>query len=390
MRLTLVSETYFPQVNGVSRTLDRLVRFCRSQGDEVQLLVPRYHEPPELPEGVSMDSWPSLPLPFYREVVLPLATPGGVRRKIEQFRPDLVHIATEGPFGRAALKACERLQLPIVSSYHTHFPQYLQLYGASFLTPLAWRYLRGFHNRTRMTYCPTDSTSRLLKEHGFAAVDVWGRGVDSERFNPGKRSLEVRRALGIGDDEIVLTYAGRLAAEKNLDILMQTWQRLTLDNCRLLLIGDGPLRRRLEELSDKRVVFAGYRHGEELATLYASSELFVFPSLSETFGNVVLEAMASGLPVIAFDVAGPGDIVRHGESGSLVEPNNVTHFTDAMRHLALTPGIRCALGNAARRYAETQSWSNILGGLRAHYHAQARIPDDDCNQAGPSHPVRIE
>ena len=375
MRLSLVTETYFPQVNGVSRTLDRLVRYCSAQGDDIQLLVPRYAQQPELPDGVEKFDWRAFALPFYREVVIPLATPAGIRRQLASFRPDLVHVATEGPFGWSALKAAEKLRCPIVSSYHTHFPQYLQLYGAGMLAPLAWRYLRGFHNRTRMTYCPAPSTQRLLLEHGFEAVDVWGRGVDSERFHPGKRDLELRRSLGIHDDELVFAYAGRLAAEKNLEILMQAWRQLTNPGCRLLLIGDGPLRQRLEELADQRVVFAGYRRGEELARVYASSDVFVFPSLSETFGNVVLEAMASGLPAIAFDVSGPGDIIRPGETGVLVEIDNVSRFCDAMRTMVFESDVRVAQGRLARSYAETQSWDAILGRLRSSYRRMIDPPD---------------
>jgi glycosyltransferase involved in cell wall biosynthesis len=369
LRVTLVTETYFPQVNGVSRTLDRLVRHCSNLGDQVQLLLPHYPEGAvELPAEVESREWRAVPLPFYREVLLPLVTPGGVADALTAFRPDLVHIATEGPLGWAALRAARRLRLPVVSSYHTNFAEYLARYRAGLLNPLCWSYLRRFHNATRMTFCPTPSTSRELESRGFRNVTVWSRGVDSEHFHPAKRDPGLRTALGIAPDEIVLAYAGRLAAEKNLDMLVEAWRKLPeRGRCRLLFIGDGPLRRRLEEQAGDRGIFAGYRHGEELARMYASAELFVFPSLTETFGNVVLEAMASGLPAIGFAVQGPGDIIEDGCTGRLVRTVHASHLQQVMSEVVTDEQQRIRMAQRARRHAETQSWERIMSGLRNAY-----------------------
>lgn len=371
LRISLVTETYFPQVNGVSRTLDRLVRHCAGEGDRLQLLLPRYPQPPgELPAGVIHRDWRAVPLPFYREVILPLTTPAGVAGELAAFAPDLVHIATEGPLGWAALRAARRLGLPVVSSYHTNFAEYLALYRLGPLAPLCWSYLRRFHNATRMTFCPSPSTKRELEVRDFRNVAVWSRGVDSRRFHPGKRDAALRRALGIAPDEVVMAYAGRLAAEKNLEMLADAWRTLPEhDHCRLLFIGDGPLRRRLEERAGGRALFVGYRHGEELARLYASADLFVFPSLTETFGNVVLEAMASGLPPIGFAVRGPVDIIENGRTGRLVANVNADSLRRAMSELAAAPERRRTMGAAARRHAEGQSWEQIMGGLRERYFA---------------------
>jgi glycosyltransferase involved in cell wall biosynthesis len=369
LRISLVTETYPPQVNGVSLTLDRLVRHCVRLGDQVQLLLPRYQgEAADLPAGVASCSWRAVPLPFYREVLLPLATPGGVSEALAAFRPDLVHIATEGPLGWAALRAARRLQLPTVSSYHTNFAEYLALYHAGFLAPVCWSYLRRFHNATRMTFCPTASTCRELEAHGFNNLSVWGRGVDSEHFHPSKRDVALRADLGIAKDEIVLAYAGRLAAEKNLDMLAEAWNSFPeRDRCRLLLIGDGPLRRRLEMQVGNRGIFVGYRRGEELARMYASADLFVFPSLTETFGNVVLEAMASGLPAIGFAVQGPRDIIKDGLTGRLVEHVHVDGLRQAMSELVREDGRRREMGVLARCHAEAQSWERIMGEVRTSY-----------------------
>jgi glycosyltransferase involved in cell wall biosynthesis len=371
LRITLVTETYFPQVNGVSRTLDRLVRHCGDAGDVLQLLLPRYpHGVAELPPGAATRDWRAVPLPFYREVVLPLVTPGAIARELAAFRPELVHIATEGPLGWAALRAARKLKLPTVSSYHTNFAEYLTKYHAGWLAPICWQYLRRFHNATRMTFCPTPSTRRELEARGFCNVAVWSRGVDSERFHPGKRDPALRTALGIAPDDIVLAYAGRLAAEKNLAMLAEAWRTFPeRGRCRLLFIGDGPLRRRLEEQAGDRCIFAGYRHGEELARMYASADLFVFPSVTETFGNVVLEAMASGLPAIGFAVQGPGDIITDGQTGRLVGTVAADALRQVMSEVVREEDRRRTMGVLARRHAEGQSWEQIMGGLRNAYAA---------------------
>jgi len=369
LRITLVTETYFPQINGVSRTLDRLIRHCAGRGDQLQLLLPRYPQGAiALPPGVECQSWRAMPLPFYREVVLPLVTPAMAARALAAFAPDLVHIATEGPLGWAALRAAHRLKLPVVSSYHSNFAEYLAMYHAGLLSPLCWSYLRRFHNATRLTFCPTPSTRRELEAHGFRNVAVWSRGVDSERFHPAKRDPALRTALGIAPGEVVLAYAGRLAAEKNLDMLVDAWSALPERNrCRLLFIGDGPLRRRLQEQAGDRCIFAGYRQGEELARMYASADLFVFPSLTETFGNVVLEAMASGLPVISFAVQGPGDIIDDGLTGRLVRTIHHHSLRHGISELILQQERRLQMGALARRYAEAQNWECIMGELRDSY-----------------------
>lgn len=369
VRISLVTEAYFPQVNGVSRTLDRLIRHCADQGDQLQLLIPRYPSGlAELPPGVEARSWCAVPLPFYREVLLPLVTPAGVAEALGSFRPDLVHIATEGPLGWAALRAARRLNLPVVSSYHTNFADYLKMYHCGWLTPLCWSTLRRFHNATRMTFCPTPSTQRELQAHGFVNVAIWGRGVDSDRFHPARRDSHLRADLGIAPDEIVLAYAGRLAAEKNLDMLVDAWQALPeRQRCRLLFIGDGPLRRRLEQRAGERCIFAGYRHGDELARLYASADLFVFPSLTETFGNVILEAMASGLPAVGFAVQGPVDIIEDGRTGRLVGTIHADGLRQVVSELVRADDRRREMGFLARRHAEEQSWERIMGGLRGSY-----------------------
>jgi glycosyltransferase involved in cell wall biosynthesis len=255
-----------------------------------------------------------------------------------------------------------------VSSYHTRFAQYLQFYHFGWLAGPTWHYLRWFHNRTRVTFCPTESIRQELCKQGIRQVGVWSRGVDSDRFHPAKRDTAIRERLGIRPDEVVLLYAGRLAAEKNLEMLYEAFQRLPQQvPLRLLLVGDGPLRGRLERDSDGRVIFAGYRHGEELAQLYASSDIFVFPSLTETFGNVVTEAMASGLAVVAFRAPGPKDVIQDGRTGVLVSEINARAFSTAVIPYLESPDARARLGRAARRWAEAQTWDSVNRVVRDSY-----------------------
>ena len=377
LRITLVTETYIPQINGVSRTLGRLVAHCLRQGDRVQLMVPDYGEECAPVPGLVRHSWRGWQLPFYREIQLPMVTPRRLRRELRNFSPDVVHIATEGPLGWSALRACWQLGLPVVSSYHTNFPQYLSAYKLGRLEPVAWRYLRWFHNATRATLCPTSTTRDVLVQRGFEQVKVWGRGVDTRLFDPARRNLAVRRELGIGDHEVVAVYAGRLAAEKNLPLLMDAWKNRPADGPdRLLLVGDGPLRASLQAAAMDGVVFAGYRRGEDLARCYAAGDLFVFPSLTDTFGNVMLEAMASGLPVIGFDVAGPRDIVRDGETGLIIEERTAGALARAMAHLTIMAQQRQCMGQAARMYAETQCWDHILEQVREQYQVIRRRPSN--------------
>lgn len=393
LRIALVSETWFPQVNGVSRSLEKLVESFARCGDSVRLFIPRYPES-QLQDGVSAIGFRSIPLPFYPEVRLPVVIPATVGRELAGFRPDIVHIATEGPLGWAALRAARRLGLPVVSSYHTSFAHYLRLYGAGWLEGAAWRYLRGFHNATAATFCPTPSIRDQLLAKGFERVEIWSRGVDAVRFHPHKRDPDLRRRLGVADNAVVLACCGRLAAEKNLETLLAAFSRLTPSSpVHLLLIGDGPLRAKLESAGDPRVIFTGYRRGEELARLYAAADLFVFPSLSDTFGNVLLEAMASGLPAVAFEVPGPRDVVLPGETGLLVGEVGAEPLAAALAGLLADPARLGRMSAAARRHAAGQDWEAINAVVRRRYlevvgvaTQQASLPRAAAGKGEPSCP----
>jgi glycosyltransferase involved in cell wall biosynthesis len=368
MRVTLVTETYFPQVNGVSRTLGELVRVLDDNGDRVQLIHPDYGE------SVDRDrvhAVPSIVLPFYKELHLPRPPFGRVHRAIESFRPDVIHIATEATLGWSVLTRALRRHVPVVSSFHTNFDQYSRHYNLSWARAAIWRYLRWFHNQTRETYVPSETTIAELDGLGFERLVLWKRGVDSSMFRPGRPGrVDVRRALGWAPDDVVITYVSRIALEKNVDYLADALSIVAArrPEVRLLWVGDGPARPALERRIGSFAHFAGYRQGEDLADHYAASDIFAFSSLTETFGNVVLEAMASGLPVVALRAGGVGETVQSETTGLLVEPSEpAASFAAAILRLVEQPALRTRMAHAARKSALDQSWDEIMSRLRDRY-----------------------
>lgn len=368
MRVSLVTETFFPQVNGVSRTLGHLLRHLSERGDVVQVVHPDYGKPPE---GSHVHLVKSLNLPFYKELYLPLPPFGSVHRAIDAFEPDVVHIATEATLGLSVLRHVLSRGLPTVSSFHTNFDQYTDHYRVGFAKGTIWRYLRWFHNSTRETYVPSNATIAELEARGFERLELWPRGVDSGLFRPDRPGREqVRARLGYKPDDVVVGYVSRIAAEKNIGYLAEALAAVAEARpaARFLFVGDGPARPELERRMGPHATFVGYRTGEDLADHYAAADLFAFSSLTETFGNVVLEAMASGLPVVALRAGGVGNTVRPGETGILIEPTAPpTVFAEAVLSLIDDPDLLHRTAQAARAYALTQNWDEIMGALRLRY-----------------------
>ncbi len=368
MRLTLITETYAPQVNGVSRTLGQLVRHLVEAGDTVQVVHPDYGETPDAAEHVTARS---MALPWYRDVRLPLPPFGSIRRQVDAFRPDLIHIATEATLGLDILRHARRKRYPVVSSFHTNWDHYCHHYRAGFARGTIWRYLRWFHARTIETYVPSRPTIAELEALGFRDLVLWPRGVEGRLFSPdrpGRRA--VREALGFGPENPVIGHVSRLAAEKNVGYLADALAIVgrARPEARFLFVGDGPERAGLERRMGPNARFVGYRSGADLADHYAAADVFAFASLTETFGNVVLEAMASGLPVVAVRAGGVGDIVRPGGTGLLVEPTDPpSAFAESLIRLIDHTAVRRDLAEAARAYALTQTWDAIMGGLRDRY-----------------------
>jgi glycosyltransferase involved in cell wall biosynthesis len=372
MRLTLVTETFAPQVNGVSRTLGQLVHHMEKAGDEVQVVHPNYGQASTRAHDHQVASFV---LPFYREVSVPFPPFRAVHRAIDAFRPDVVHVATEITLGLSALRYSLRREIPTVSSFHTNFDQYCDHYRLGWAKGLAWRYLRWFHNRTRETYVPSRATIEELEARGFERLVLWPRGVDGQLFRPDRPGrAKVREALGFGPDDVVIGHVSRLAAEKNVMHLAQALREVgeARPDARFLFVGDGPARSELEEEMGPNARFVGYQGGEDLADHYAAADLFAFASLTETFGNVVLEALASGLPSVVIRAGGVGEIVRSGETGILIEPEDPpSQMARALIGLVDDPTLRREMAEAARAYALSQTWDAIMGRLRDRYLAVA-------------------
>jgi glycosyltransferase involved in cell wall biosynthesis len=372
MRLTLVTETFAPQVNGVSRTLGQLVKHLENCGETVQVVHPDYGQPPAGPDHHLVPSWR---LPFYREVSIPRPPFGRAHQAIDAFQPDLIHVATEITLGLSVLRHAGRKKIPIVSSFHTNFDQYCDHYRLGWAKGAAWRYLRWFHNRTLETYVPSRATIAELEARGFERLVLWPRGVDGRLFNPERPGrARVREALGFSPGDVVIGHVSRLAAEKNVMYLAQALRTVgeSRPDVKFLFVGDGPARAELEAVMGPNARFVGYQGGEDLADHYAAADLFAFASLTETFGNVVLEALASGLPVVAIRAGGVGEIVRSGETGILVEPSALpSEMAGALLGLVNTPSLRLEMAESARAYALTQTWPAIMGRLRERYLALA-------------------
>jgi glycosyltransferase involved in cell wall biosynthesis len=312
-------------------------------------------------------------LPFYKELHLPIPPFGAVRRAIDRFEPDIIHIATEATLGLSVLRHALARRIAVVSSFHTNFDQYSHHYGVGWARGTIWRYLRWFHNQTRETYVPSTATIADLEARGFERLVLWPRGVDSRLFRPDRPGRErVRQVLGFGPDDVVVAYVSRIAAEKNIAYLADALALLgeVRPTVRFLFVGDGPARAEVEQRMGPHAKFAGYRSGDDLADHYAAADLFAFSSRTETFGNVVLEAMASGLPVVALRAGGVAGIVRSGESGVLVEPDaSPADFADALIPLVDDCIRRRRASEAARAHAVSQSWDEIMAALRDHYEA---------------------
>ncbi|MGH7521628.1 MAG: glycosyltransferase family 4 protein [Gemmatimonadales bacterium] len=354
MRIALVSDTYTPQVNGVTTVVERIVHVLRESGHEVVIVAPRY---PGIGGGATRSSGelriPSAAFPPYPAIRLSIPQFGAVARFLDAFEPHVVHVATEGPLGLTGRRYAVRRKIPLVTSYHTNFPQYARHYGAGVIEPLVWKWLRWFHQPAVLTQTPGEAVRDELVRRGIGNPVVWGRGVDTTHFHPAKRSAGWRRWLAGGDDTAIVLHVGRLAPEKNIDVLAQAWtaareragQRATF-----VLAGEGPeARRLLTHLPWVRQL--GFLDRGRLAEVYASADICVLPSKTETCGLVALEAMASGLAVIAADAGGFRESITNGRSGALVAPEDATGFAAEILALVINPYRRHEIATAARAAA---------------------------------------
>lgn len=371
LKVAIVTETYPPEINGVATTVSRIVSGLRELGHAVQLVRPRQASDgrPTEGEGYSEVLTRGLPIPRYPELKVGLPARRRLLHLWRAARPDVVHLATEGPLGWSALKAAASLSIPTVSEFRTNFHAYSRHYGVGFLEGVIFKYLRSFHNRTACTMVPTSGLAGELRAGQFERLEVVGRGVDTELFHPQRRSAELRARWKAGHDSLVVLGVGRLAPEKNLQLLCDAFRRMQQirPDSKLVLVGDGPSRDWVRARCPEAIL-PGRRTGEDLAAHFASADVLLFPSLTETFGNVTLEGMASGLPVVAFDYGAASEAIRPGVSGWLAPYADAEGFLRSSSEAASDAGTRRTVGQRAREVACVMGWGRIIRAIVGHYH----------------------
>lgn len=362
LRIAVVTETYPPEINGVAVTISRMVEGLRRR-HVVELIRPRQNQQdsakhePTLQEVLVR----GFPIPRYQGLKLGLPAKQRLIKLWTKHRPDVVHLVTEGPLGSSALAAAHKLGIPVSSDFHTNFHSYSRHYGFGWLQKTVAGYLRNFHNRTDTTLVPTQELRDTLAQDGYQNLQVVARGVDTTLFHPDKRSAELRQQWGVADDELAVIYVGRISPEKNLPLVLLTFKAMQVCNSKLklVLVGDGPVRAELQR-QNPEYIFAGMRTGEDLAAHYASGDIFLFPSMTETYGNVTVEAMASGLAVVAYRYAAAAEHIAHKENGLHAEFGNEEEFIQ----------LACGLANDAARVDKMRrqshqtmlklDWQNIV------------------------------
>jgi glycosyltransferase involved in cell wall biosynthesis len=363
LNISVVTETFPPDINGVAHTLSKMVNGLQLNGHNIWLVRPRI-EKKELAQnrqGFNELLVKGMPIPFYKQLRMGLPAKKELHRLWSHKRPDVVHIATEGPLGWSALQVAKKLKIPISTDFRTNFHAYSSHYGIGWLSGAILSYMRKFHNSADATMVPTEQLAQTLSSAGFERLHVVPRGIDTQLFSPSKRDPALRASWKADSDTIVMLYVGRLAVEKNLELVLQTYAMAKQQSvkAKLVLVGDGPMRHELEQ-SFADVIFAGFRTGEDLAAHYASADMFVFASQTETFGNVTLEAMASGLAVVAFKHAAAGELIQNGVNGMLAAHASDIHFEMAAQTLLNRPELMAYVRQQACISAQSMGWDTIV------------------------------
>ncbi|WP_166241263.1 glycosyltransferase family 4 protein [Paenibacillus turpanensis] len=387
MRVAIFTDTFLPEVNGVARTLGRWTNYLESQGIACKVFAPSSEERSEVRRSETMvERFYSIPFLLYPECKLAIPNPLNIKRTLKEFKPTLIHVATPFNLGLYGVHYAKKHRIPLVASYHTHFDQYLAHYRLEWLEAMLWRYMLWFHQDCRKVYVPSHSTLTHLQSKGFnTPLEIWGRGVDCSRFRPDVNQAQVLAGFEADPSKFTYLYVGRLAPEKSVSVLLDAFRQLPPEiagRSQLLIAGDGPSYDEIAESlgESTQIKLLGFVQGQQLADLYAASDVFVFPSATETFGNVVLESMAAGTPVIGAKAGGVQDNVLHNQTGLLCPPGDVTAFRDAMVQLYRNAGQRLLMSAAGRAYAMQQSWPSIFDRLLLSFRAAAEADWSEVQQ----------
>jgi len=375
LRVAIFTGNYNHIRDGVSLTLNRLVEFLERRGVPVLVFGPTIEEP-DLDHKGELIPVPSVPMPGRPEYRVTIGFPESVQKRLSDFDPTLVHIATPDLLGFRAMRYAQSNNIQIVASYHTHFTSYLKYYNLEMLEVLGWKYLAWFYSQCKHVYVPSPSMADELNEKGInKGIRIWARGVNTDRFHPEQRSEQWRRSIGAGEDDCVVSFVSRLVWEKDLQTYVDTIKKLKGGGHRVraLVVGDGPARKELQQMLPE-AHFTGFLTGDELARAYASSDIFLFPSDTETFGNVTLEAMSSGVPCVVADATGSKSLVESGINGYLVPPRNTEEFARCVKTIMEDDKLRVEMGKTARQKAMAYSWDSVNGKLLQNYREALEEP----------------
>ncbi len=367
MKIALFSDTYLPQINGVTNTLNKLIQYYDTMGIEYKLFVPKYETESKCN---NIESFYSIKFLMYPENRVAFPNTFRISSALSQFQPDIIHIMTEFNMGMAGLNYGKKHGIPTITNYTTNFAQYADYYKINILKESIWNYLKWFHSQSDITLCPSSVTQKLLHSHGITNTKIFSRGIDFRSFHPLNRSNQLRKKLGIMS-KIAFLYVGRVSVEKDLDILCSSYHEIYKryqENISLIITGDGPYLEKCKQIFPPNTIFTGFLKGKELTEIYASCDIFVCPSSTETFGNVILEAMASGLPVIGADAGGVGEIICNGVTGLKFPKRNAEELAKSMTELIEDIDYRDHLKENGREFAANRSWENIFEGLFDTYH----------------------
>jgi phosphatidylinositol alpha 1,6-mannosyltransferase len=356
-------------VSGVGVTLLRLTKALEERGHQVRVYSASYALPKGQPDRPEVHRSPSIPLFLYPDVQWAFPRLRDVVEDAARFRPDVVHVVTEFALGLAGIKAARQLRLPIVASAHTDYEKYATRYGVDWAVRVGWHYLRWFYGQAYRVLCPSRIYEEHLHRRGVTHTGLWSRGVDPAHFHPRFRSEGYRRSLGLGPDDLLVTYIGRIAREKNLAQLLKAWEALAphRGSARLALVGRGPLEDEIRRREIPGVHVMGLMHDRDLSEAYASADIFTFPSATETFGNSLLEAMGSGLPCLTAGAGGVLEFAQHARNAWLVAPNSAPALAEGLRRLIQDPALRHSLAEGGLQTARERDWDQVYDQLLDDY-----------------------
>ncbi|MCU9614155.1 glycosyltransferase family 1 protein [Caldibacillus lycopersici] len=367
MKIAIFTDTFAPDVNGVAVTLKHYTQYLDSKGIEYIVFAPDNKKENNFDSQIRR--FASLPFYLYPECRLALPNMFKVKAELQRFKPDIIHIVTPFNIGYCGLRYAKKHNIPLVGSYHTNFDKYLEYYNLQFLKPFVWKYMKWFHKSFRKIFVPSNDTIAQLKKKGFMNLQIWPGGVDCELFHPNYDPEQLRKKYSI-KEKFILSFVGRLAPEKDIDTLMKISSQLPdkiKSQVHWLIVGDGPSKEEMMKNAPANMTFTGFLNGAELAQVYSGSDIFVFPSPTETFGNVVIESLASGTPVIGANSGGVKNLIKQSITGTLCEPKAVQQFIDAIILLIENHSLRNQWSLNAREFALSQSWDAIFDQLLLDY-----------------------